>query len=51
MLALHREESSLQAIEETDEAIDYLVARLFGLTPSEEALAARARRAGGLLTL
>jgi hypothetical protein len=44
MLALHRDGAEPGVIAEADEAIDRLVARLFDLTPDEEALAAEAVR-------
>ena len=44
MLALHRDGGEPGVIAEADEAIDRMVARLFGLTTNEEALAAAAAR-------
>ena len=44
MLALHRDGAEPGVIAEADEAIDRLVARLFDLTPHEEALATDAAR-------
>jgi hypothetical protein len=44
MLALNRDGAEPGVIAEADEAIDRLVARLFDLTPDEEALAAEAVR-------
>jgi hypothetical protein len=41
MLALHRDGAASEVIAETDEEIDRLVGRLFGLTPAEEALVAK----------
>ncbi|MFQ5894051.1 MAG: hypothetical protein ACE5H5_07025, partial [Nitrospinota bacterium] len=41
MLALHRDGPETEGIAEADEAIDRLVGRLFGLSPAEEALAAK----------
>ena len=38
MLALHQDGAEANVILETDEAIDRLVGRLFGLTPAEEAV-------------